>query len=881
MRRLPARALGLAVVLPLTIASPAVASTLGAASMSLASGHALAPHASARPSGPVPTPTLPVLGPFGQDASGHPMASGRVEDIAVDPFNASHYLALADAGLWQSANGGRTWTGLPGLGQFGQHNFEHGSIVFDPLVPGVVLISSPRDYRTPTEVGIYRSADGGQIWQPAKNGQAQCADGTTIGPPSVVVFAGHVAYAAAGCMVGTSTDDGVHWTWSAPDGGGQFSGVAVDSAGNLFACGLNGVFMQSNGTWTQVVDFNSAGWKVGNPIAVENLPIGTCRIAASPAQPSHVFFAARWTGLPTVNGADSAIFEAYSDDTGTWQAEDLGGAPSPNGRDVLVTTRPDAKTGGFDLFWNTSDNVWYQPCTNDTGYECTPGAGTVDHDPPWIPLGHGGDPSGLHADVTRILFQPKAPYCIALVSNDGGIQRPDPGNCDGTAASWSYSDAGIDAAEFYEIAITSLAGRSRPSTDLYGATQDNDAFVRLADQGWNHVSVFGDGFLVEATARTPSAGQVRTFLNSDFNQLVGGRGLSGLGPPPSGDPMYSPPCTGLVSLNQLDQTDHARLVTLCAAADLSASVYWSSLTGSGWAAMPGTLVTGQPGGLPGDRIFATEPSATTTGYVVQDNGNLWTIYPPRHPRQQLAGWNVAEAAASRDGGQLLAFACPPSPATCADAQVLASTDGGGHWRTLGAALDLATTDRWGHSFLLDTGLGCAACKQVSAVAIDRQNRRLWAIGTLDTGLLVSADSGRSWQRMPGVGSNIDSIRFDLNNRIYVATFGRGAFGGVEPSPDQLAVVATPGKIRSDKTQLFRWTVTARTFSGAAISGRIISFVLINLSDGTRTKEGFGTTNSHGVTSVSAAVPPGNYAIAAIWQPRDGADLETQADFTAQ
>jgi hypothetical protein len=876
MRKLAALALGSA----LLSSAPASASIANASTANGAlarSSHAVIRQASHRSARTGPAQAWQIIGPTGQDEAGQPMAAGRVQDLAVDPFNRNHLLALADSGLWGSGNGGRTWQSLPGLNRFGQWNFERGSLAFDPRVRGVVLIASPTDNRTHTEIGIYRSTDGGQFWQSAIGFQAHCADGS-VGSPSVVMFAGRRAYAAAQCEVGVSTDHGLHWSWSAPDSGGGFSGVTVDTNGTPFACGFDGVFMLFKGIWQEVMDFHSPGWKWGTPVS-------DCSIAASPDEPAHVFFAARWSGVAfdCGNGCSepgSDIFEAYLANTG-WEAHDLRGSAFANGRDVFVVTRP-SPGGGFDLFWQNTDLLEYQHCTPVTlEMECTSGSSGIQGqpNPPWNVLGFS-NPPGLHADPTRVIFQSAPPYCIRFISGDGGIQKPDPGNCNGTTAAWSYTDVGIDATESYGIALTSIRGTARPP-DLYAATQDNGAYVLLSGHRWTHVDPGNDGLAIVATPLIAASqlGSVRTFYNSDGNTNIGGRGLAGYGPPPPGNAIVTAPCTGLAPLSQhqLAQVRNVRLVMLCVHTDGSSSVYSSPLTGSQWTAVAGTSVTARGDGLPGETLFTTEPTPATTGYVIQDNGNLWTISQSRRPRQQLIGWNVGSVAVSHNGADLITFACPPFPATCEQAQIRASFTGGISWRTLGAALDLATTDSSGHAYKL---LADGFAPQVAAVSIDSFNSRLWAIGTLDTGLLVSSDSGRSWQRSLRV-PNINSIRFDQRSRIYVGTYGRGLYGGIEPKPDQMTVTATPGKILSNHRQSFRWTATARTFSGAALSGKIIRFILINRANGHRTEAGLRATNASGRASLSGAVAPGHYLIEAIWQPRDGADLETQTQFRAR
>jgi hypothetical protein len=827
-----------------------------------------------------PVQSLPALGPFGVNNANGPSPSGRIQDIAADPFVAHRYLALSDAALWQSTNDGHDWTRLVGLGRFAQWNFEHGTIAFDRLVRGVVLIASPADRRMPSGVGIYRSTDGGQLWQPAINSRPICADSST-GSPSVVVFRGHEALAAAGCVVGRSTDDGAHWTWSAPDSVGGFGGVALDLSGNRFACGTGGIFKQIAIGWTRVVDFTGGPWPLGTPIAYGSF--GTCRITASPVEANHVFFAARWTGLA---GNLSGVAEARLSN-GSWPAVDLFGGGHPNGRDVLVQTRPSADTG-FYLYWGTDDAVQFQKCSSATSVqECTAGT-THDEsqpDPPWVYLGQGDDPNGLHADQTRIIFSQNSPYCILFVANDGGIQKPRPGNCTGVAQLWDYTDRGISAAEFYEISGTAITGYGRAATDLYGASQDNDMFVQLdGDAAWRHISLNGDSFLVDATAevRSTDLTGVTTFVQSNGVQWIGLRGLASRANPAPGNTLYTAPCTGLGSRHQVDETLSGRMAMLCVTSSLTpptASIYTSGDHGQTWTAVANSTVTGRNNDQSGASLYVTRTASGANSYLVRIAGALWSVVPGSAPvRLMGSGWDVGRIASASDGSRILTFACPPAPQNCTDGRIRIWYRSTNQWHDVPIVTSLLTQDWYNHQFALDTGQSTDG--QASSVAIAPHDPQLMAIASLDSGVLLSGDSGISWQRVPISVGNLSQAWFDNFDRLYIAAYGRGVLGGVVPRPHTLRLTRNFVSMSADH-QLWTWSARLRDASSAPVSGASIRFTLKNDSTGEETEVGYGTTNHEGLAIGSRNVPAGSYRLIARWQPQNNADVVTQQPLLAE
>lgn len=842
-------------------------------------GPALAPAAYVD-AGNGPAWTLPSLGPSGVDNTNSPSPSGRVQDIAADPFVAHRYLALSDAALWQSTNDGQSWSRLVGLAPFAQWNFEHGSIAFDPAASGVVLIASPSDRRMSSGVGIYRSTDGGQLWHEAISGRPICSDSST-GAPSVVVFRNHEALAAGGCVVGRSTNDGSSWTWTAPDSGGGFGGVAEDIAGNRFACGTDGIFKQTAGGWTRVVDFTAGGWALGTPISYG--PFGTCRITASPFEANHLFFAARWSGLAN-NLSDVAEARLAN---GSWTAVDLFGGGHPNGRDVLVQTRPRPSTG-FYLYWGTDDAVQFQQCSSATSVQqCT--AGTT-HDesqpnPPWTYLGQGDPPNGMHADQNRIIFSTTSPFCILFVADDGGIQRPRPGNCNGVAQQWDYSDRGISAAEFYELSGTAITGLGRPATDLYGASQDNDMFVlRDGDSGWRSVGLNGDSFLVDATTevRSDDLTAITTFVQSNGVNWIGRRGLDSIAMPAAGNTLFTAPCTGLVSRHQVDETLAGRMAMLCVSSSITpptASIYTSGDHGATWTAVANSTVTGHNNDQSGASLYVTRTPTGANMYLVRIAGTLWSVVPGSPPTQLIgSGWDVGPIASASDGSRILTFACPPAPQDCTAGRARIWYRSTQSWRDIPVVTEMVTRDRYNHQFALDTGLSTNG--QVSGVGIAPRDHDLMAISALDTGVLISGDSGNSWQRLPLQVGNLSQAWFDNFDRLYVAAWGRGVFGGVVPKPDTLTLSAHREAMYSGSQQ-WQWSARLRDASGAPVSGAVIRFTVKDDSTGDELEVGHGITNHDGVALGARTIPAGSYHLIARWQPQNEADVITDRPIVAQ
>jgi hypothetical protein len=868
------------------------------AAIAVACALALAPTAGA--AGPVLATQFSALGPAGVDAFGDGISSGRVQDVEVDPFDRSHLLALADAGLWESTDGGRSWHHLSGLERYGQWSFESGSLAFDPHTRGVVLIASPSDRRTATGRGIYRSTDGGATWSPAgASFQPQCEFEVagTLGSTTVVQFYGARAFAAGGCGVGVSDDDGATWSWHQVDDGypNGYSGVAVDTAGNAFTCGSGGVYELAAGrhaSWLRVVDFHPAltagsGWTEGEPIGDGSVDSSTCRITTSPTQAEHVFFSAKWTNdTRTVPLGQSKyfsdVFEAYNDPHTGWHWQDLLGPGHNNGRDVTIATHPDP-SGGLDLYWDSDDNDYLLACKQQSGFDCAPGA-TNDEtmpDPPWEPFTEGPS-SGLHADTSHFLFGPQATRhgtvdCLLAVAGDGGILRSP--SCLGLGVGWSHADAGISALEPYGLALTSIPSLG---TDAYLSAQDDGLYALLPDQrGWIQNDGFNDGAGIESTvfATRGELGQVHTYYSSDGNQYLGVRG--GFTFTPNTATPFAPPWSGISSVGGPQIADvptgQQALVVWKPRAPAPSSdqpppsdhpligVFLSS-DGTTWSQL---LILGGPASpTPGPTIYGAGTRADPVMFV-DANGLLDRIRGIASPTvDALLPADVIGPFAAGDAQHLITFACP-ADGSCANGSVLASNDGGDSWRVLDVVTRLVQNDGFGNDYQLDPGGPVDG--QVTSVAVDPSNPAILTLGTRDNGLFESGDGGASWERLAFLAPALNNMRFDVRGRLYFTSYGRGLFF-TTPRPDTMTLspIAAPPPIQ-------RWRVRIRNFDRLGLAGHVVNFSLLS-SDGTSTPVGTATTGVDGSARISFVpdVAPGDYKLVAHWTGPGNGELETEA-----
>jgi BNR/Asp-box repeat len=106
------------------------------------------------------------------DGTPHPWEFARVWHLEASPTDADLvYAGVEDAGLFRSADGGQSWSELPGLRthasapswQPGAGGMCLHSIVLDPGDPERIFVAI-------SAAGVFRSDDAGQTWRPANQG---------------------------------------------------------------------------------------------------------------------------------------------------------------------------------------------------------------------------------------------------------------------------------------------------------------------------------------------------------------------------------------------------------------------------------------------------------------------------------------------------------------------------------------------------------------------------------------------------------------------------------------------------------------------------------------------------------------------------------------
>ena len=411
---------------------------------------------------------------------------GRINCIAFHPTDPSTYfVGVAQGGVWKTTNNGQSWTpltdNLPIL--------RISDIAIDPVNPntmyiavgdfeyiGVGLNLNGRKRNTHYGLGIYKTTDGGQTWNPTGLAfQLTGGDGSLM----------------------------------------RRTIINPNNTNQLLACGASGMYSSNDGgnTWVQQMDslfwdlvqdpqnpnvlYAAGGW-------VENANDGYVAIYKT------TNFGSSWTmlntGIPTtgvvqrlklaIAPSNSNYVYALADDVndamyGIYQSTDAGATWNYHNPGLNILDGND----GTDLFYGQGNydlSLLVNPSDPNTIY--TGGIniwGSTDGGQSFNPVSHWTTSYGptTHADIHFMQIQPLTGNIF--VCNDGGVYRTtsiqistwvDANNGVPWPTQWTNLSNGMQTTSFYRISSSRnltgrlIAGAQDNSTAYFDGTSWKDIF---------------------------------------------------------------------------------------------------------------------------------------------------------------------------------------------------------------------------------------------------------------------------------------------------------------------------------------------------------------------------------------------------------------------
>lgn len=428
------------------------------------------------------------LGPFTIPEGKGYKGLGRLNAIAFDPSDPDIiWVGAPSGGLWKTTTNGNNWVSstqeLPSLGV--------SAILIDHVNPSVMYIGTgDRDAGDAAGIGVYRSTDGGETWEPWSNGMGNRIVGRLIMHP-----ANHlVILAATNGGVYRTNNGGTSWTQVQT---GNFKDIEFkpNDPTIVYAAG-NGNFYRSTDTGQSFTMITS-----GMPGGARSA------IAVTPANPSYVYVILTnddsFKGLyRSTNSGMSFTTQSTSPNIMSWGCNggdggqawyDLDIAADPVNADVIFAGGVNcfkSSTGG--VVWNISSHWW----------------------------GDCGVPA-VHADLHVLEYNPLNNRLYA--GNDGGIYYTD-----NQGANWTLISNGLPIGQVYKI------GQSATVRDkVVNGYQDNGSSTYLGNE-WRFI-LGGDGMEcavdpIDASYSyaTIYFGYIARFYNNVNNGRVAENGFNGI-----------------------------------------------------------------------------------------------------------------------------------------------------------------------------------------------------------------------------------------------------------------------------------------------------------------------------------------------------------------
>jgi photosystem II stability/assembly factor-like uncharacterized protein len=375
---------------------------------------------------------------------GPSMISGRIQTIAVDPTNHSHfYIGAASGGVWRTWDGGVTFT--PVFDDQGSYSI--GYVALDPKNPNVVWVGTGENNSQRSVSygdGVYRSDDDGHSWKKMGLEHSEHIARVLIDPRN----SDTVYVAAQGPLWGGGGDRGLYKTtdggktWKAVLTISEHTGVsdvafAPDNPDVIYAAAYQRERRQftliDGGPESAIYKSTDAGatWRK----VTRGLPggdVGRIGIAVTPANPRLVY----------------AVIEAANRTGGVYASSDYG--ETWDKRDDFFSSSP--------MYYGT---IFADPKYPERIYVMDTIIETSDDGGRTIrPL----NTRSKHVDNHVVWIDSDDSEHI-MVGCDGGLyESHDRGE------SWRYAE-NLPLGQFYDV----VADTNAPFYNVYGGTQDNSS----------------------------------------------------------------------------------------------------------------------------------------------------------------------------------------------------------------------------------------------------------------------------------------------------------------------------------------------------------------------------------------------------------------------
>ncbi len=428
------------------------------------------------------------LGPIDVPSKGYE-GLGRINAIAFHPADPDIvYIGAPAGGCWRKDGPGQwfsTTDELPTLGV--------SSIVVDWSNPDRVFIGTgDRDAGDAAGMGVFKSEDAGETWQPWNNGMGNTTVGRMIQHPDDA----DIIYAASGSGIWKTTDAGANW-FQAHSGGYKEIVFKPGDPSTLYIGGGAFVWRSTDDgvTWT----------KMENGITTGSRSV----IAVTEDDPEYVYVLLSngdsYKGLwRSTDGGDSFTNMSTTPNIMSWGCTggsggqawyDLDIAADPNDKDIVYA-------GGVNCFKSVNGGVTWEISSHWWG-DCS------------VPA--------VHADLHVLEYNPLDGRLYA--GNDGGIYYTENGG-----TSWPEITDGLPISQVYRIGQCAID----PDRIINGY-QDNGTSTYYGDPNLWETTNGGDGMECAFDHTDPAYsystiyyGAIYRHYNNGSTHQVGGMGVHGM-----------------------------------------------------------------------------------------------------------------------------------------------------------------------------------------------------------------------------------------------------------------------------------------------------------------------------------------------------------------